>query len=275
MACPDAFAASRSTTSSSFPLNSAAAPNNPASMSVDRGLGVEVIKLGPYYDLSLISGTGVIGSSFSVTNNEATFFGETPPETRERNIERRTSEDKFDSAKITSLFAFQLLGSKKKNGFKLNLGVLGRYNQDTSKITGGPGVSMAWGPLSFGVARFTNDYQEGESGNPENYNTSTLTFGIKISNVAIDWTYLKNDAQRWSRVRILTTTIFTKKFLFTYGLRQEESPYPFEVPENLENEKNVNTFLGIQYIHKKNLLIGAFSNYYLLNSLSLGLTVFL
>lgn len=246
-------------------------------MSVDRGFGLELIRLGPHYDLSLISGTGVIGSSFSVTNNEATFFGETPPETRERNIERRTSEDKFDSAKITSLFAFQLLGNKKKNGFKLNLGVLGRYNQDTSKITGGPGLSMAWGPISFGVARFTNDYKEGESGTPENYNTSTLTFGLKISNVAIDWTYLKNDAENWSRVRILTTTIFTKKILFTYGIRQEESKNPFEVPVTLENlnEPNIQNFLGVQYIYNKGLLIGLFSNYYLLNSLSLGLTIFL
>lgn len=275
MACPDAFAASRSTTSSSFPLNSASAPNNPASMSVDRGTGIEVINLGSSYDVSLISGTGVIGSSFSVTNNEATFFGETPPETVQDNIQRRTSEDKFDSAKISALVAFQLLGKKKRNGFKLNLGILGRYNQDTSKISGGPGISMAWGPLSFGVAKFTNDFQD--STGRQNYETTSVTFGAKISNVAIDWTYLKNNAEKWSRVRLVTATLFTKNFLFTYGVRQEESLYPFEVPITLENldTPNIQTFLGVQYIYKKNLIIGAYSNYYLLNSLSLGLTIFI
>lgn len=256
MACPDAFAASRSTTSSSFPLNAAAAPNNPASMSVDRGTGIEVIKLGPHYDISLISGTGVIGSSFFVTNNEATFFGETPPETLQRNIERRESEDKFDSPKITGLFAFQLLGGKRKKGLKLNLGILGRYNKPTSKITGGPGISMAWGPLSFGVAKFANDYVENEGDERDSYETTSVAFGIKISNVAIDWSYLKNNADNWSRVRLLTATLFTKKFLFTYGIRSEESIYPFELPVTLENQNEPNRkgFLGLQYIYKKKFI---------------------
>lgn len=246
-------------------------------MSVDRGTGIELIKLGSSYDVSFISGTGVIGSSFSVTNNEATFFGETPPETYARNVERRESKDKYDPEKVTGLFAFQLLGKKNKNAFKLNLGLLGRYNQRTSKITGGPGISMAWGPLSAGVARFKNDYLDSNGLNNESYQTTSVTLGLKVSNVAIDWTYLKNNAERWSRVRLLTATLFTKTFLFTYGLRKEQSLYPFEVPVTLENinKPNDQVFLGVQYIYKKYLILGAYSNYYLLNSLSLGLTLFI
>lgn len=277
MACPDAFAASRSTTATSLPLNSAAAPTNPASMSVDRGFGIETIMLGNSFDISLITGTGVIGSSFSVTNNEATFFGESPPEEVADNIDRREAKNKYDSPKITGLFAFQLVGAKKKNSFKLNLGVLGRYNTDTSTFTGGPGLSAAWGAFSVGAAQFTNDYYSPTTGLTQEYDTQTFTFGVKVSNMAFDWTYIKNDAVNWSRVRVLTATLFTKKFMFTYGSRQEESPYPAQVPVTLENlqDPRLDTFLAVQYLYKKNLIFGVYSNYYLLNSLSFGLTLFL
>lgn len=277
MSCPDAFAASRSTTSSSLPLNSASAPTNPSSMSVDKGFGLEVLKFGNSYDISMISGTGVIGSAFSISNNENTFFGERAPETIFDYVNRELYDKKYKSPKISSLFAVQLLGGKRKNSFKLNLGFLGRYNKDTKGITGGAGLSMAFRFLSIGAAQFRNDFKDNQSQLIDEYTTRTFTFGLKIGNVAFDWNYIKNDAIYWSRVRILTATLFTKKFMFTYGNRQEESVFPSEIPPltGLPPGNKLDTFLGVQYFFKKNFLIGAFSNYYLLNSLTLGLTVFI
>lgn len=277
MACPDAFAASRSTTSSSLPLNSAAAPTNPSSMSVDKGFGAEVLKFGPYYDISAISGTGVIGSAFSVTNNENTFFGERAPENPTNYVNRKLYNKKYKSPKITSLFALQLLGGKKKNSIKLNLGVLGRYNNDTKGITGGAGLSFAMRGISLGAAQFKNDFKDLITGEEDEYTTRTFTAGLKIGNVAVDWNYIKNDAVYWSRARILTATLFTKKFMFTFGSRQEESIFPTEIPNltNLPPGNKIDSFLGVQYFWRKKVIIGAFSNYYLLNGITLGVTIFL
>ncbi|MCR9205267.1 MAG: hypothetical protein NXH75_11850 [Halobacteriovoraceae bacterium] len=230
MSCPDAFAASRSTTSSSLPLNSASAPTNPSSMSVDKGFGLEILRFGNYYDISMISGTGVIGSAFSVSNNENTFFGERAPETISDYVERELNSQKYKSPKISSLFAVQLLGGKRKNSFKLNLGFLGRYNKDTKGITGGAGLSMAYRFFSMGAAQFKNDFKDSQTQLIDEYTTKTFTFGFKIGSVAVDWNYIKNDAILWSRVRILTATLFTKKFMFTFGNRQEESIFPTAIP---------------------------------------------
>lgn len=277
MACPDAFAASRSTTSASLPLNSAAAPINPSSMSVEKGFGAEILKFGPHYDVSLISGTGVIGSSFSVTNSENTFFGERAPENTENYIYRETNEKKYKSPKITGLFAVQLLGKKKKNALKVNLGILGRYNKDTSGTTGGLGLSASWRFLSFGMAQFRNDFKDLVTDQEKTYTTRTLSLGLRVGNLAVDWNYLKNDATNWSRVRLLTATLFTKKFMFTFGQRQEESIYPTEIPNplNAPPGDKIDHFLGIQYLLHKKVIIGAFTNYYLLDALTLGVTIFL
>ncbi len=280
MACPDAFAASRSNTSASLPLNSAAAPTNPASMSTERGLGLEVLRLRSYYDVSIISGTGVIGSSLSISNNEGTFFGGRPPENLVKYDDRKADDKKYKSPKFTSLFAVKLLGGKNKNSFRLNLGGMGQYNKDTKGISGGLGLSAALGPVSMGVARLKNDHYDLINLEEEEYYSNSFTLGIKIASMAFDWTYIKNNANNWSRIRILTATLFTKKFMFTYGKRQEESIFPFSSAElNSNGEisviKNLEYFLGLQYAVKKSVIIGVFSNYYLLDSLSLGLTIFI
>jgi hypothetical protein len=277
MACPDAFAASRSTTSSSLPLNSASAPSNPSSMSVDKGYGLEVLKFGPYYDLSLITGTGVVGSAFSVTNNDNTFFGERAPENIDTYVYRELNDKKYKSPKISSLFAIQLFGDKGKNAPKLNLGFLGRYNKDTKGFTGGAGLSLGMRGFSLGVAQFRNDFKDQVTGLEDEYTTRTFTMGFKIGNVAVDWNYIKNNAIYWSRARILTATLFTKKFMFTFGNRREESVFPTELPplSGLPPGDKIDTFLGIQYILDEKVIVGLFSNYYLLDSLTLGLTIFI
>ncbi|MCF8060059.1 MAG: hypothetical protein K9K67_12230 [Bacteriovoracaceae bacterium] len=278
MACPDAFSASRSNTSASLPLNSAAGPTNPASMSTDRGFGLETLKFGNSYDVSIISGTGVIGSSFSLSNNEGTFFGERPPENEFNYIVRELGERKYKSPKFTSLFAAQLLGDKKGSSFKLNLGILAQYNKNTKAYKGGLGISAAYGPVSIGAARFKNDHFDTLNLQAEDYFTNSFTFGFKVASMAFDWTYIKNDATNWSRVRLVTATLFTKKFMFTYSFRQEESRYPTTIPPFVYNEaenQKFESFLGIQYSLKKSIILGVFSNYYLLDSLTIGLTIFI
>ncbi|GAB4410915.1 MAG: hypothetical protein OHK0056_14340 [Bacteriovoracaceae bacterium] len=106
---------------------------------------------------------------------------------------------------------------------------------------------------------------------------NSYTFGVKFSSLAVDWTYFKNHTDLPARIRYLTATFFTKRFMFTYGARNADvgkvssliSGYP------TETEKVLDTFLGVQYLINKQIIIGAFANYYLLDEISLGLTIFI
>lgn len=277
MACPDAFGASRSTTNTSAPLNSAAAPVNPASMSTKRGFGVEALKFKHWYDVSVISGTGVIGSAIGFSNQENTFFGGHTPETSEQKLDREEYDKKFKSPKLTGIIAFSPIRGKNENSFKLNVGLIGKYNQESKRYHYGAGASASFMMLSVGAARFRDDYQNVLNENVDQHYVNSYTFGVKFSSLAVDWTYFKNHTALPARIRYLTATFFTKRFMFTYGARNADvgkvssliSGYP------TETEKVLDTFLGVQYLINKQIIIGAFANYYLLDELSLGLTIFI
>lgn len=277
MACPDAFGASRSTTNTSAPLNSAAAPVNPASMSTKRGFGIEALKFKHWYDFSVISGTGVIGSAIGFSNQDNTFFGGHTPETSEQKLDREEYDKKFKSPKVTGIVAFSPIRGKNDNSLKLNVGFIGKYNQDSKRYHYGAGASASFMMFSAGAARFRDDYQNTLDKAVEQYYVNSFTFGVKFSSLAVDWTYFKNETQLPARVRYFTATFFTKRFMFTYGARNADvgrvnaqtSGYP------LVNEKVLDTFLGVQYLVNKQIIIGAFANYYLLDELSLGLTIFI
>jgi hypothetical protein len=280
MACPDAFGASRSTTGASMPLNSASAPSNPASMSTEKGFGAEVIKYKNWYDVSIVSGTGVVGSALSVSNNEGTFFGSVPLETEEeiriRDIEKR----KFRGEKFTGIFAVNIFGNKKgKNAFKANLGLIAKYNDETNNPNAGAGLALSLGPFSVGAARSRDDFLNKVDSTTHIYYLNSFTFGLRVANFAFDWTYMKNNAPYWSRARLITGTAFTKKFMFTYGIRKEESRSfvnsEFASGYNPHTDRKNDSFLGAQGIVNKNIIIGAFINYYLQNEISLGLTIFI
>ena len=280
VSCPDSFNGSRNTSSASLPLNSAAMTSNPASMTVDRGFGAEIIKYRSYYDINLISGTGVIGSGFSTTNNEGSFFGNIPIEDINLYKARKINGDKYKSDKYTGVFAVNLYGKKKKNSDRVtvNLGLIGKYNQVTSQYKRGLGLSLGLGPLSLGAARINDDYMDSSNQQIKEYTTTSATAGVKVANVAFDFTYLKNDTETFSRVRLYTATVFLKNLMFSYGVRKEQTPYPKYLPDTQtfdDDAPNEDTFMGLQYIMDKRFLANLFYNYYLLNELSLGISFFI
>jgi hypothetical protein len=71
--------------------------------------------------------------------------------------------------------------------------------------------------------------------------------------------------------------LLLKKAIFTASMRRELSdrPYYSSTNQTLETKHEKNeTFLGVQVVANKNIMVGMFYNYYLMREYSLGLTAF-
>lgn len=278
--CPDVFSGNRST-GASVPGQGGAIATVPASIADVDKTGVEVIRYGPSYDINLVSGTGVVGSGFSTTNNEGTFFGNVPIESDQEFYVREIRSDKFKSQKYNGVLAFNIFG-KKKRSFGASLGLVGKYNSKTSTPNGGIGVTVRGGPLS---ASFTRTREDGRDGNNIEYEyyTNAISAGFKIANLAVDWTYLKNTTPAKTYAKIFSASLFFKSVMFTWGRRTERHGHPEilfydELSGSLltdpQDMTSTSSFLGLQYLFKKRFIFGLYSNYYLNNDLSLAVSAF-
>ncbi|MBK23197.1 MAG: hypothetical protein CME70_04250 [Halobacteriovorax sp.] len=278
--CPDVFSGNRSS-GASVPSQGASLSSVPASIAnVDR-TGVEVIKYVGSYDVNFVAGTGVVGSGFSTTNNEGTFFGNVPLESDAEYLVRRIRSDKFKSQKYNGVVALNLFGkSKRKKMFSASVGLVGKYNSKTSKPNGGIGTTLKFGPLSASYTRVRDDGRPDED-QIISYYSDTLSAGFKIANLAVDWTYIQNNTPTRTYAKIFSASLFFKKIMFTYGRRTEEHGHPsivfsneFVTVTDPTDTSRTFGFLGLQYMIKKRFIIGAYSNYYLNSDISLGFSAF-
>ena len=277
--CPDVFSGNRST-GASIPGQGASLSSVPASIAnVDR-TGIEFTKYNGSFDINFVTGTGVVGSGFSTTNNEGTFFGNIPIESDEEYYVRDLNTDKYKSHKFNGVVAFNLFGkAKKKKAFSSSIGLVGKYNSKTSKANGGVGLTLRGGPLSASYTRLRDDGRDGNDITYEYY-TDTLSAGLKIANVAIDWTFMKNHTPERTYVKILSASVFLKKIMLTWGNRSEENGHPkmlvsepFIVTDEYDTQYS-NTFFGIQFMARKRFVFGIYHNYYLNSDLSFGFSAF-
>jgi hypothetical protein len=274
--CPDVFSGNRSG-GASVPGQGPSLSTVPASIAnIDR-TGIEIIKYENSFDVNIVAGTGVVGSGFSTTNNEGSFFGNIPIESNEEYWNRRTNTDKYKSQKINGVLAFNLLGKKSKV-FSASLGLIGKYNGETSKIGGGAGATLRFGLLS---ASYTRTRDDGKDGNNlvSTYYTDSLSTGFKIANVAVDYTYIRNSTDYETNVRIFSISVFLKKLMLTYGKRSEDHGHPGIITSDplivdSSDLKDRMAFLGVQYMFKKKFIFGIYHNYYLNNDLSLAFSAF-
>jgi hypothetical protein len=274
--CPDVFSGNRSG-GASVPGQGASLSSVPASIAnVDR-TGLEVIKYEGSYDVNIVAGTGVVGSGFSTTNNEGTFFGNIPIESDQEYWTRKTNTDKYKSQKLNGVIAFNLLGKKIKT-FGASLGLVGKYNGETSKVGGGAGLTLRLGVISASYTRSRDDGKDG-TGLVSSYYTDSISAGFKIANTAVDYTLLKNSTDYQTEASIFSASVFLKKLMLTYGVRKEKHGHPGVLgtnplqvdPYDLKDEYG---FLGIQFMYKKRMIFGLYHNYYLNNGFSLAFSAF-
>ena len=173
------------------------------------------------------------------------------------------------------MLSFQL-----EKSIAASIGLVGKYNTKTSKPNGGVGATIEAGPISASYTRVRDDGKP-DDGAVINYYTNTFSAGFKILNIAVDWTYIKNNTTTKTYAKILSASVFFKKVMATWGTRTESHGHPtvifydefgaFTDPDDTEAK---HSFLGLQYMFKKRFIFGVYKNYYLNNDFSLGLSAF-
>lgn len=290
---------------SSMPTQSSAVFTNPAAVSTDRGFGIETINYNGDSQIGIVSGTGRVGAAISNNPSEETFFGNGVQEDILAYRARWFEKEKYQSDKLVLSGAMNLFGKKKKKGLQMDVGVSYRQINDIDTTYIGGGVALNWSRiLSFSYAEFRDayvkDYRGKEalscdvSGNcqevlftndPANlyekhFQVRNYVVGFNYRNWSFDYSWFTTtdiDSNDKAYVKIFNMSYYYKKWMFTYGTREEESPRESYDPddEKMVNEKfKYDGFLGAQYAVGNHFVIGLFNNYYLLNEWTLGVTFF-
>lgn len=291
----------------SLPSVNSAAFNNPAAVSLARGLGLESIHYQGKAQLGLVTGTGRIGAAISNNPSDGTFFGHTPIESMNEYRERFINASAFEQEKISLATAVNLWGGKKKKGFQADLGVIYKRQTKKEKDYYGAGLALSYNKfISIGYSQYDDVHykdfrgQEGvvydQFANGTNiiftenlinlfdieYRVTNTVFGLKFSNLALDYLLITSapvEVEDYDpiEIKIYNASYFYRQWIFSYGRRFEKSHievFDIESQSFITQEEKSDTFLGAQYATKNGFLLGAFHNYYLFDEISFGLTYF-
>jgi|SaaInlStandDraft_5_1057022.scaffolds.fasta_scaffold67401_2 hypothetical protein len=291
--------------SASFPSSTTAALNNPSSLSMEKGFGLESILYKNVARIGIVSGSGRIGAAISKSPAEETFFSHYALESNNSFRQRKVSKDVHSPDNLSFAMAFNIFGKKKRTGLQLDFGIIYKRNGAKEADYTGAGATLSLNKVfSIGYAVYDDVFYEDRRGQMidivDQYGQSTLTYfdtsltnltdidvkveslilGLKFGNLAIDHLTLKTTYQdnvfAPTYIKIFNTSLFYKKWIFSYGLREEESFREQYQDEVFSSEKfKYDGFIGAQYALNKAILIGLYSNYYLLNELTMGMTIFI
>lgn len=258
---------------------------NPSSVPTDKGVGIEGIFFKDQVDVGIVRGTGRIGAAISPSNNEETIFGAPGIEFPSSLLERKTEKTKFPNQKYTFATAINLAEKKSTalRSYSVNLGVMAKHNRVSEGTNPGGGISGVVGPFSFGYSYYQDetvlDYSDfaGTEDQTIRYQVETITGGLYLSSLILDYSYLKMTSPEVSTVRLLTATLNFRKWILTAAERTEDSSKPSYNYDTgmLEYKQNKHDFFGgVQYSISKNVIVGVLYNYYLLHEFSFSTTIF-
>lgn len=266
---------------SSVPSTSSSASINPSSIAQVKGLGLEALNYKRSFDFSIVTGTGRVGAAMSTSNPEDTFFGNISLQEDDSEYKaRKIDQEKYRSTKKIFATSFNVFGREKskKRYLVIDTGLILRYNERTKKYTGGAGVAVELGPFAAGISEQRDDIQRESTQIRRKYKLRTISFSIKLPYSSIDHSIIRNYIFEEPEITNTTLTIFTKKWMFTYGLREEYSSrdrYSYDANTFVKNEKKKKSnFLGVQNNLSKRTIVGMYYNYYLLNELSFSFAAF-
>lgn len=260
---------------------------NPSAVPVDDAMGGEAIIFQGTPDFVLVKGNGRVGAGVSLTNAEETFFGPPGFELASDYLARSIARQKYQSQKLNLATALAAYTNHEKGmkQFKVNLGLVGRYNKLTHDLWPGAGISVTAAFLSFGYSVSQDEYLVNLSslGVPQQqkyqYSIETYSFGIYLSNFIIDYSTLHVYAPGAGdfTYSLATGSLLVKDWIFSLSLRNEDSSRPVYDPATqtlVAQRLKQNYFGGIQYAATKHFMVSAFYNYYLFKEISGGVTVF-
>jgi len=266
----------------SLPTEQSSYRLNPSSLSTNKGIGIETLVNDGDYQFGIVTGNGRVGAGIGPTTTEDTFFGNMPLEAVSDYMTRVAAGRKYKSNKYTLATALNLYGGgKSPRPIKLNIGLIGRYVKDTSRIKTGGGVSLELGPINMGISKLKDEFYDKFSFNTYPYESQIFSVGLKLPYIAIDYSTVDNTLQDFeieNTITLLSVTAFWRNFMFTWASRKESSyrpRYNFDTSTfDFEREKRW-IFNGVQIsLFKNKAVIGLFYNYYLLQDYTVGLTMF-
>lgn len=203
--CPAVSRQLRRSSMQSVPSPSIAASLNPANVTFDRGLGLELIfQPGNSLAWGFSSGTGRIGAALISSSLENSFFGNRIVEPNEKYLERNKLKKQYEHNKNTIAFGGRLFGKRKYN---LDAGVILKRHKEIKKINPGFGLSGRLAFLTFGFSLYKDDFQVKMADIPsgtlfgydaivvalnkpvyqESFMVQTFSLGTRIKDLSIDY----------------------------------------------------------------------------------------
>ncbi len=284
----------RRTSSLSLPSPSTSSNLNPATVSYDRGLGVEAIhQAGNPTVFNIASGTGKVGGAVMSSNLENSFFANRVFELDDMYLKRRKNRKQYKNKKIS--VALGLKGYRSKH-VSFDAGIILKRHSIIKKVNTGVGISGRIGPLNLGTSVYQDDlyidlrgHNDPETNIPyrltynadnytEKFTVSTYSVGTKIRNLALDVGVIKTKFKQYSadsEVHLYSGSFFFKSLMFNFAARNEISPAPKFIKRKLDEKKTKTDYYGgVQASIGKHFILGVNYNYFLLDEYSLMASVF-
>lgn len=283
----------RRSSSLSLPSPAAAANINPATVSFDRGFGLETIyQSNNSLVFNVASGTGKMGGALISNSLENSFFGNRVPEEEFDLIERREDDKQYKSKKLTLALGTKVLRTRH---LTLDVGVLAKRHSEIKKINAGVGVSGRVGWFTYGASYYQDDYRIGMNywmaHEPWRYryvvinelydetiHVTTYSMGLRIRNLTFDAGTIQTRFRLFddtSKINLYSVGLYVKNLLFNYGIRSENSPIPkYDDGAISYAKKQSDTYAGIQCSLNKHIILGVQYNFFLLRELSATATIF-
>lgn len=284
----------RRTSALSMPSPSTSALFNPATVSFDRGLGLEAIhQSGNPVIFNIATGTGKVGAALISTSMENTFFGNRVYELDDEFLRRKKEKKQYRTQKMSLAFAGKLFRKKR---FALDAGVILKRHNEIKRVNPGMGISGRIGPITFGSSVYQDDFfldlkghNDPISGLPysqtygmntyqERFTVVTYSVGTKIKDLSLDYgvisTKYKQDLDN-TKVTLLSASYIKGDFMFNLAVRNENSPAPKFVDNQLRYQPNKSEMYGgVQASLGRYLIVGLNYNYFLLDEFSAMATLF-
>lgn len=285
---------SRRSSLQSLPNTTTSASFNPATVSFDKGLGIEMMYAsGNPIQFSLAGGTGKVGAAVISTSVENGFFGNRTVELDGVYANRIDKKKIYKSEKITLATSFKLY---RKRNFALDLGLIAKRHSEIKKINPGAGLSATLGPLTLGASVYQDDfllkladvskYPTGtvydnvftEETYTEKFTVTTLSGGLRLWACSLDGGIIRTKYKEYqdaSTAQIVAGSCIYKRARVMLATRTEKSNALKYIDDQLVNaETQTKTFWGIQGAFGKHLILGISYNYFMLDEYSLNASIF-
>ncbi len=257
----------------SIPSLSASSMMNPAAVSFNKGLGIELIyQPSNPLAIGLSSGTGRMGGALVSNSHENTFFGNHTYESESDLIDRINEKKQFKAKKIAGAVGVSLLDSR---FLEVDIGLMLKRHKEIKKINTGLGLSGRLWVFTYGFASYKDDasfrFMNDEDVVVE-YNVKTYSVGTQIGRMTFDAGVIETKYSDFytSKINLYSTSYSLGRFLFNYAYKVKNY-----VPIGAnEYHKEKSMFGGIQIALGKHLITGLNYNYYDLDEFSLSMNLF-